>query len=277
VLAFTAALVVLVSFCAGYVSRSPLAGGLFPARAEQTFVASAARANALGQLDEALRAKHEKRMHGSLAALDRARRTDASLPGIDVSLATMALEEKRLSEMQAAALTGAKNGTHSSAANVLLGLGKWIERGPSDQDLASSADAASIYFAEAVEADYSHPEAWFFWGDVERYAGRERSGSKRVLAAMRRFDPWDSSDVLVAKIVFALAESDPSAPVDPSVVHDSLWGRSVQRLLGTPESGRRAALLALSAYAAQRTLESLSDDPALRPFDGVTGGAPRPQ
>lgn len=231
-----------------------------------------ARAAALQLLDEALRAQREGRINGALSALNRARRTDPSLLGIDVSFAAFALGEKQLAEMRTAATAAAARNDDAAAANVLLGMGKWIERGASDREMSSAADAASAHFSDATEADFFHAPAWFFWAEVLRFAGRERDGHLRALAALHRFGPWDSADVLTAKIVFASAEGGASSFVGLGVDDDSPWVRAVGDTLRAAGSSARSLPAALPSYAAQRTMGELAEDLLF-----VTGSGDSPQ
>ena len=224
-----------------------------------------ARGAALELLDEALRAQREQRINGALSALDRARRTDPSLPGVDVSFAALALGEKQFAEMRAAAMAATTKNDHAAAASVLLGMDKWIARGPSDREMSAAADAASGFFSEAIEADFFHAPAWFFWGDVLRYAGREREGYLHALAALHRFNPWDSADVLTAKIVFASAEGGASTFGGFGIDDGSPWVRAVADSLRAQGLVEISAPTILSSYAAARTLGSLSDELSLLP------------
>jgi len=233
----------------------------------------AARETALTALDEAITAKREKRTAGALSALDRARRADASAPGLDVVFAEIALNEKQFVEMRAAAGAAKRKGDHAAGASVLLGMDKWINREASDREMSVAADAASAYFAEATESDYFHAPAWFFWGDVLRYAGREDEGMDRSLAALHRFNPWDSSDVVSAKIVFASAES--GGPVFGSLEagEGSPCTQAVEDF-GARNSAERADLASLAPFAARQAIVSLSFDPFLSAAKAGPGPQP---
>lgn len=232
----------------------------------------AARETALAALDEAITAKREKRTAGTLSALDRARRADPSVPSLDMLFAEIALNEKQFVEMRAAAGAAKRKDDHAAGASVLLGMDKWINRGANDREVSAAADAASAHFSEATESDYFHAPAWFFWGDVLRYAGREDEGRNCALAALHRFKPWDSSDVIAAKIVFASAESGDSMPGSLEAGDGSPWGQILEDF-GARSSSERAVLATLSPFAAQQTLTALSADP----FVSDSKVAPKPQ
>ena len=254
-------LVVITAFIFGFAwqSQQQARGGV-PRAAPDRAVDLQARATALELLDEGLRAQREGRVNGALSALDRARRTDPSLPGVDASFAAIALNEKQFAEMRAAATAAAAIGDHAAAANVLLGMGNWIERGPSDREMASAADAASVRFADATEADYFHAPAWFFWGEVLRFAGRERDGYLRALAALHRFDPWESADFLTAKIVFASAEGGASSFVGVGVDGGSPWVQAIADSLRDARPNAASLPATPPLYAARGTTAALSSD-----------------
>jgi len=254
------ALLAVAGFFGGYTwqskkTKAPAAVGAQPSD-------TAASEAALTALDEAITAKHEKRVAGSLSALDRARRADPSAPGLDVAFAEIALNEKQFIEMRAAAGAAKKKVDHAAGASVLLGMDKWINRGASDREMSSAADAASAYFAEAIEADYFHAPAWFFWGDVLRYAGREDEGKDRALAAMHRFNPWDSSDAISAKIVFASAEAGDPVFGSLETGVTSPWAEALEDFAAR-NSAKRETLASLAPFAARQTLRSLKDDLAV--------------
>lgn len=223
------------------------------------FANSPARQAALDAIDEAVRAKYEKRTTGALASLDQARRTDPSTPGLDISFAELALNEKQFIEMRVAANTAKKKGDHAAGAAVLLGMDKWLSRGPTDREMSAAADMASGYFAEAVDGDFFAAPAWFFFGDVFRYAGREGEGHRRALAALHRFNPWDSSDVIAAKIIFAAAEAGDTVFTGPTFLPDSPWVRALGNAANASEAGA-GGRKPLAPFAAQPTLRALVSD-----------------
>jgi hypothetical protein len=248
------------AFAAGYFWKANSSRVLRSAPPQDAASATSERKQALDFIDEAIRAKHEKRTSGALAALDRARKTDPSAPGLDVAFAELALNEKQFIEMRAAAEAAKRKDDHAAGASVLLGMDKWLTRGASDREMSAAADAASTHFAEASKSDYFYAHAWFFWGDVLRYAGREEEGRDRALAALHRFNPWESSDVIAAKIVFASAEA--GVPIFGSLGagEASLWAQAVEDL-GARSPGERQSLTLPVPFAARQTLLSLTADP----------------
>jgi len=162
--------------------------------------------------------------------------------------------------MRAAAGAAKKKDDHAAGASILLGMDKWINRGASDREMSSAADAASTHFAEATDSDFFYAPAWFFWGDVLRYAGREDEGKDRALAALHRFNPWDSSDVIAAKIVFASAEAGDPVFGSLQASEGSFWAQALEDF-GARSSGERQSLAPLAPFAARRTLLSLGADP----------------
>jgi len=258
-----AALIIVAAFVSGFALRSShdLEGVSTDLEPDKT-IDLQARGAALKLLDEAIRARFEERVNGALAALDQARRTDPSLPGVDVSFAALALGEKQFAEMRTAAIAAKGKNEHGAAANVLLGMDKWIARGPSDREMSAAADTASGYFREAIEADFFHAPAWFFWGEVLRYAGRESDGHIRALSALHRFNPWDSCDVLSAKVVFASADAGVLTFVGLGINEGSPWVRAAADSIRVPRNGEASTTpTTLSSYTAQRTIGALSDEP----------------
>lgn len=211
---------------------------------------------ALREIDEALRARHEKRTSGALAALDRARRADPSLPGLQVAFAEIAFNEREFSELRKAASAAQADASQSAAASVLLGVEKWLSRGGSDREMMSAADSASAQFSAATETDFFAPAAWYFQADVLRYAGREDEGRERALGALHRYQPWDSSEMLAAKAIFASAELGETAFGGLAFLPDSVWVKAVADAAdqgGAPAPG----------FAAQVGMQFLLTDPFL--------------
>ena len=255
-----AALLAVASFFGGYAWQSKKTKTRVAALIDRAPDNAEARTAALAALDEAIAAKYEKRTAGALAGLDRARRADPSVPGLDVAFAEIALNEKQFIEMRAAAGAAKKKDDHAAGASVLLGMDKWLTRGSSDREMSAAADAASAHFAEATESDYLFAPAWFFWGDVLRYVGREDEGRSRALAALHRFNPWESSDVIAAKIVFASAEAGDSVFGSLEVGEGSPWAQATEDF-GTRSLEERKSLASLAPFAARQTLISLAADP----------------
>jgi hypothetical protein len=229
----------------------------------------AARMAALDLMDEAIRAKFEKRASGALSAIDRARRADPFVPGLDVAFAELALNEKQFIEMRVAAGAARKKNDHAAGAAVLLGIDKWLSRSASDRDMSAAADAASAYFAEATEDDFFAAPAWFFWGDVLRYAGREAQGRDRALSALYRFNPWDSADLLTAKAILASVEAGDSVFGGLTFLPDSPWAQAVGEVAIGQKSGTGTPWGTLLPYAAQQTFRALAGDPLLLGFAEV--------
>ena len=269
-----AALLAVASFFGGYAWQSKKTKTRAAALVGRAPDDTAARSAALAALDEAITAKSEKRTAGALSGLDRARRADPSVPGLDAAFAGIALNEKQFIEMRAAAATAKKKDDHAAGASVLLGMDKWINRGASDREMSSAADAASTHFAEAIETDYFHAPAWFFWGDVLRYAGREDEGSVRALAALHRFNPWDSADIIAVKIVLASDESGESVFAGFGVDDGSPLIQGASDLADATMSDGADSLSTLTPYAARQALSALSADPFFRPSRPSSDGLP---
>ena len=264
------------AFAAGYFWKANSSRVVRSAPPQDAALATSERKQALDFIDEAIRAKHEKRTSGALAALDRARRADPSVRGLDVSLAEIALNEKQFIEMRAAAGAAKKKDDHAAGASVLLGMDKWLTRGSSDREMAVAADAASAHFTEAIETDYFYAPAWFFWGDVLRYAGRENEARDLALAALHRFNPWESSDVIAAKIVFASAEAGDSVFGSLEVGEGSPYVRALEDF-DVQNPGKRPSPTSLAPFVAGQTLLFLATDPFVLGSKAAAGSQSRPQ
>jgi hypothetical protein len=254
----------VAAFAAGYFWRANSSRLFLAALPQETGPFAPERRQALDLIDEAMRAKHEKRTSGALAALDQARKADPSAPGIDIAFAELALGEKQLTDMRAAAEAARRKNDHAAAASVLLGLDKWINRGASDREMSSAADAASVYFADATDTDYFAAPPWFFSAEVLRYAGRESEGRDRALSALHRFQPWDSSDFLSAKVIFASAEAGETVFAGLGFLPDSPFARAASGFATAQNAGISTDPASLTESASQLTLRALASDPLHR-------------
>jgi len=255
----SAALAVATAFAAGYFWKSRALRALRTPD-PRTSAATEERRKALAAMDDALRAKFEKRMAGRLAALDRARHDDPQAPALDILFAEAALESRQFDEMRAAATRARAKGDHIAGAELLFGLDKWINRGSGDRELATSSANAAIHFTASTEADFAFASAWFFWGDVLRYAGNEAEGRARALSALHRFNPWDSSDVIAAKATFASAEAGNSALGALPFLPDSPWTRAAANLASRRQTGETPAPESLTPFGAQPAIRALVTD-----------------
>jgi len=262
------------AFAAGYFWKTNSLRALRAAPLQEVTFAAPERQQALDLIDEAIRAKHEKRTSGALAALDRARKTDPSAPGVDIAFAELAFGEKQFIEMRAAAEAAERKNDHAAAANVLLGMDKWLNRGASDREMSSAADAASVYFADASDADYFAAPPWFFFADVLRYAGRESEGCDRALSALHRFQPWDSSDFLAAKVIFASAEARETVFGGVAFLPDSPFVRAASGFAAAQTPGTSADPEGLVDTASQLTLRALASDSLCNKSDLVPAALP---
>ena len=266
----------VAAFAAGYFWRANSSRLSLAALPQETGPFASERRQALDLIDEAMRAKYEKRTSGALAALERARNTDPSAPGLDVAFAELALGEKQFSQMRAAAEAARRKNDHAAAASVLLGIDKWMSRGAGDRGMTAAADAASAYFAEATENDFFAAPAWFFSGDVLRYAGREAEGRARALAALHRFNPWDSADLLAAKATFASAEAGGTVCSGMAFLPDSAWTRAVAQVATGQSATGSLPLQTLIPLASRLTLRALASDQRLAPAKSLPDGAETP-
>jgi hypothetical protein len=170
------------------------------------------------------------------------------------------LHREQQVKRRAAAEAAKRKGDHAAAASVLLGMDKWINRGASDREMSSAADAAGVHFGEAMDIDYFAATAWFFSADVMRYAGRVAEGRDRAFSALHRFQPWDSSDFLAAKVIFASAEAGEMVSGGAGFLPDSPFVRAASGFATAQTPGTSTDPEGLVDTASQLTLRALASD-----------------
>lgn len=231
-----ACLAVVAAFLAGWIredgsSRTLPETAVSTRAANSVIKGSAEREAALDAFDEAVRARHEKRMGDALAALARARQADPDVPGYHLLSAELALAQQQFPELRAASEAARAEGQYAAAAFVLLGIDTWLARGTSDNETLSAADRAGAYFAEATAADFFNAPAWLYWSDVLRLTGGAEKGHNDILGSLHRLHPWDSSGFLSAKLLLALDRSGAPSSVEAGERAD-FTGPSSQALAG---------------------------------------------
>lgn len=253
----SASLAIALAFAAGYFWKSHV---LHASRnpSPRSSVTPEDRRKALAAIDDAARAKTEKRMAGRLAALERARQADPQMPAPDILLAEIAFESEKFDEMRAATASATAKGGYIADAELLLGLDKWVNRGSSS--LTSSAANAAVHFAASSDADFAFFQAWFFWGDFLRYAGNEDEGRTHILSALHRLNPWDSYDVMAAKATFASAEAGNSAMGALPFLQDSPWTRATTDLAAKWQAGETPTPESLTPFGSPRAIRILAAD-----------------
>ncbi len=228
------------------------------------------RAEALRLMDDAVRAKYEERTGDALASAAAAREADPNIPGVDVLVGELALVSKQPDTVKHAAGEALRRGQGVAGAKLLLALHKWITRGQL-RTPAEAGDAAAQLLSEASDAELSNMATMFFWGDIERYAGREHLAHDRLLGAMHRQQPWLSWATIAAKMQLAANEagdmSDHPAP-HTAPVPSTRAGNALVALRRAATSGAdpQPALAALrSAATAWQASLLLSDQAFDRP------------
>jgi len=176
------------------------------------------RREALRLVDEAVRARHEKRWQGAINALTEARRADPLVLGVDVLLGEIALEQKDAKTMRYAAEQSLRRGESESAAKLLLALVTWMGRG--EDGAAKAGNLAKQQLAEAMASEPSNAAAYFFHGELNRLLGESGEAHNNLLAALRRQVPWKSSALLAVKSHLAAHEAlkagQSLAPLSPN-------------------------------------------------------------
>ena len=257
-LAFSA---IALAFTAGYFWKSH---ALHASRnpSPQTTITPEDRRKALAAIDDAMRAKTEKRMAGRLAAIERARNADPQMPAPDILLAEIAFESGKFDEMRAAAASARAKGGYTADAELLLGVDKWINR--SSGNLSSSVANAAVHFTASSDADFAFSQAWFFQGDFLRYAGSENEGRDHILSALHRLNPWDSYDALAAKAILASAEAGNPAMGTPPFLQDTPWTRATTDLAAKWQEGKTPTPKSLTPFGSPNAIRTLAADRMFR-------------
>lgn len=255
-------LFVLASFGGGYLwQTSHLEKAASPA--EESPATAPARAEALAAIDEAVRAKYEGRKEGALTAIDRARRAGADPSCLALIFAELALDNQEFDAMRSAANQTVRQGDRSAQARVLLGVHQWLTRGGSPDDMSKAADEASVSFADATDEEPFLAPAYFFRGDVLRYSGRQSEGYAQTLAALHRFAPWTSADVITAKLALASREAGDRFLVGLAFLQDSPLLRTMTAHISADKNVSELPA-AITAQTSQAVVRSLAADGALQ-------------
>jgi len=277
------ALAVLLALVGGYAWQS-LRASAAAAEVRQTqqagAEATAGRADALVAIDEAVRARYEERKEGALAALARARKIDPQAPGLAIAFAELALENNEFELVRSTVSEHIRHGKDAAQAHTLLGVHRWLTRGSTPDEVSRSIEESLTSFARATDAEASFAPAYFFSGDMLRYAGRQGEGHKRLLAALHRFAPWSSADVVAMKLAAALHEAGDAplaglafitqSPLLDAVTAHFSSGKDEEDLPATV--GGLTARLSVSALAgASDALERQTDDAAVVPTNLPAG------
>lgn len=164
----------------------------------------AQRAEALRLFDEAVRARFEKRVQGAVAAVTNARRLDAELPGTDVFIGEVALEQKDALTLRKAADASLQRRDNVASALLLLAVEKWMSR--PGQGASEAGGAARSLLREAAEHEPSNSAVYFFQGELNRFLGENAEAHRNLLSALHRQTPWGSASLLAMKAKEAAAE-----------------------------------------------------------------------
>jgi hypothetical protein len=244
-----AVLVVLLAFGAGYWAQRMRSHS--PRDAVTPTVDAAVRAQALGLLDEAVRARWEERFQGALNAARQARALDEGLPGVDALVGELALEQKETETVRRAANEALRRGHNQASAHLLLALVMWMNR--DSEDPAKAGPSAMQALGDAAKHQPSNSAVYFFLGELSRLRGESGTAHRHLLGALYRQTPWISSGLLAVKLHLAAEEA-------------AAMGRLV--LAGTESIPARAAL-------ALRVAESGDIEPreVLKNFFAVTPAA----
>lgn len=157
------------SFAGGFVWKK---SGLqrAPKELAPATVGPAQRAEALRLFDEAVRARYEERLQGAVAVINEVRRLDSELPGIDVFIGEVALQQKDVWTLRKAADASLQRRANVAPALLLLAVEKWMGR--LSEGAGEAGSAARSLLQEAAQHEPSHSAVYFFLGEVNRFLGK---------------------------------------------------------------------------------------------------------
>lgn len=238
--------VVFLAFVLGYFLEAWLAR---PRTSKAPVATAAQRDEGLRLIDEAAGARYAGRLDEAMSLATQAREADPTLPGIDVLIGEIALEQRDMRTLRAAANEALRRGHNAASARLLLAVETWAVRPADAAGSAQAGETAAALLSEAAMQEPSSGEVLYFWGELDRMAGRLDRAHQRQIGGVLRLQPWRSSTVLEAKMQLAAAEAGATPP-------DIIDGqRSVAALLDIRRQLLRGAV---DPAAVQQLLESSS-------------------
>jgi hypothetical protein len=232
---------------------------------------SARRETAVRLVDEAARAARQGHLRDAFFALVRARHTDPRLPGLDIFLGEMLVNQGLNQSVGPIAWEALRRGEQESRANLLLGLEWWGRRGLDAHSVSLAAQHATRWITLAHEGDFFEGSRLIIRGEIKRWHGLTEEGSQDLTAGKVRLHPWHSAAVLEDKAQLAAAEAGRGmsvaflgrflpAPNTPS-------GAAAVQLRQALQSGNdtSASTQALRTVATTRQMDFLLKDRALVP------------
>lgn len=247
-----------LAFAAGYLCQLWIFGA--PVRPSE-------RARAMRFADEAVRWAYEENWRDAFLAAGRARYHDASLPGMEILVGQMLVNNGQASAASQYARAAQRRGDSLAHASLLLGLDAWSRRGWDARQFTRAATSSELWLGHAAAEAPSDGAPRFFLAEVARMAG---VGSEHIMErALHRFGPWESSLVIGAKIHLASSEAGgvfnamnlgASLRLDESPQARAIRGLRRSLLAGKKsDEAERQFLASFTSHQA----ELLLDDPAL--------------
>jgi len=226
------------------------------------------RASARRSLDNAVRARHAERMDEAVAQLALAQQADPSLPGLELLVGEIALQQRDTDALRRASANALQRGDNEASAKLLAALEVWLRRGV--LGVQQAGPRARQFLLEAAESDPSDGSIHFFHGELSRQLGDSSAAHAYLLSALRRQSPWKSSSLLQVKMQLAAAEAaeagetvEVPAP-DPQSAAALRWREALRT--GTRAGDARGAMIALTPGLQTSVL---LDDPALQAGDNT--------
>jgi hypothetical protein len=256
---------ILLAFAAGYWGQRMWSHG--PRDAVTATVDAAVQAQALGLLDEAVRARWEERFQGALNAARQARALDEAFPGVDALVGELALEQKDTGTVRRAANEALRRGHNQASAHLLLAVVLWMNRNVEDPTKAGPAAMQAL--GEAAVQEPSNAAVCFFLGELSRLRGESEMAHRHLLGALHRQAPWISAGLLAVKQHLAAEEAaELGRPVLGVAESRPARAALALRVAGRSEIEAREVLEEFFAVTPAAYARVLADDPAVAGYLG---------
>jgi hypothetical protein len=165
------------------------------------------RARALRFADEAARHAYADNLRQACVSAARARHANPRIPGMELMVAQMLFNAGHPAAAGSYARAALQRGDASSSAALVLGLEAWSQRGVDPLSFAHAGLVSRLWLEHAATETLSDGAARFFLAEIGRKAGRSKSAE--MTQALYRFQPWESSAILDAKMHLAAGEAGP--------------------------------------------------------------------
>lgn len=163
------------------------------------------RARALRFADEAAYHANADKWRDAFISAGRARAANPMLPGMELLVGQMLFNGGYHGAAARYARASQERADSSSASAILLGLEAWSRRGADAASVANAGLVSRLWLEHAAAENLSDGASRFFLAEIDRWAGRPRP--EGMLDALHRFQAWESSAILDAKMHLAASEA----------------------------------------------------------------------